>query len=66
LFFTVATVIIGAVAFSGSIVTFLKLQDLMTSRPVVIPLGAPITLWLRWQPLRPEYGSSLTPRTGYW
>lgn len=36
--------IIGAVAFSGSIVTFLKLQDLMTSRPVVIPLGAPITI----------------------
>jgi NAD(P) transhydrogenase subunit beta len=44
LIFTVATVIIGAVAFSGSIVTFLKLQELMTSRPVVIPLGAPITI----------------------
>ncbi len=44
LFFTVATVIIGSVAFSGSIVTFLKLQELMTSRPVVIPLGAPITI----------------------
>jgi hypothetical protein len=44
LFFTVATVIIGAVAFSGSIVTFLKLQELMTSRTVVIPLGAAITI----------------------
>ncbi len=44
LFFTVATVIIGSVAFSGSIVTFLKLQELMTSRPVVIPLGAPVTI----------------------
>lgn len=44
LIFTVATVIIGAVAFSGSIVTYLKLQELMTSRPVVIPLGAPITI----------------------
>lgn len=44
LIFTVATVIIGSVAFSGSIVTFLKLQELMTSRPVVIPLGAPITI----------------------
>ena len=44
LFFTVATVIIGSVAFSGSIVTFMKLQELMTSRPVVIPLGAPITI----------------------
>ncbi len=44
LFFTVATVIIGSIAFSGSIVTFLKLQELMTSRPVVIPLGAPITI----------------------
>ena len=44
LIFTVATVIIGSVAFSGSIVTYLKLQELMTSRPVVIPLGAPITI----------------------
>lgn len=44
LIFTVATVIIGSVAFSGSIVTFLKLQELMTSRPVIIPLGAPITI----------------------
>ena len=44
LIFTVATVIIGAVAFSGSIITYLKLQELMTSRPVVIPLGAPITI----------------------
>ena len=44
LIFTVATVIIGAFAFSGSIVTFLKLQELMTTRPVVIPLGKWITI----------------------
>ena len=40
---TVFTVLIGAVSFSGSIVTFLKLQELMTTRPVVIPAGRVIT-----------------------
>lgn len=44
LIFTVATVIIGSVAFTGSIVTFLKLQELMTSRPVVIPAGKWVTI----------------------
>lgn len=41
---TVFTVVIGSVSFSGSIVTFLKLQELMTTRPVVIPLGRYITI----------------------
>ena len=41
---TVFTVVIGAISFSGSIVTFLKLQELMTSRPVVIPAGRWITI----------------------
>jgi NAD(P) transhydrogenase subunit beta len=40
---TVFTVLIGSVSFTGSIVTFLKLQELMTSRPVIIPLGIVIT-----------------------
>jgi len=40
---TVFTVLIGSVSFTGSIVTFLKLQELMTSRPVIIPLGILIT-----------------------
>ena len=31
------TVLVGAVSFSGSVVTFLKLQELMTGRPVVLP-----------------------------
>ena len=35
------TVIVGSVSFSGSIVTFLKLQELMTTRPVVLP-GHPV------------------------
>jgi H+-translocating NAD(P) transhydrogenase subunit beta len=42
--FTILTVIIGSVAFSGSIVTYLKLQELMTTRPVVIPAGKWITI----------------------
>jgi len=40
---TVFTVIIGSVSFSGSIVTFLKLQELITTRPVVLPGGRIIT-----------------------
>ena len=38
---TAFTVLVGAVSFAGSVVTFAKLQDLMTSRPVVFP-GLPI------------------------
>lgn len=41
---TVATVVIGSISFSGSIITFLKLQELMTSRPVIIPLGKYVTI----------------------
>jgi NAD(P) transhydrogenase subunit beta len=44
LFATVFTIVIGSVSFTGSIVTFLKLQELMTSRPVVLPLGRFITI----------------------
>ena len=36
---TVFTVLVGSVSFSGSIITFLKLQELMTTRPVVFPGG---------------------------
>jgi len=38
---TAFTVLVGAVSFSGSIITFAKLQELMTSRPVVFP-GLPV------------------------
>jgi NAD(P) transhydrogenase subunit beta len=34
---TVFTVLVGCVSFSGSAVTFAKLQELMTTRPVVLP-----------------------------
>ncbi len=34
---TAFTVVIGSVSFAGSVVTFAKLQELMTSRPVVFP-----------------------------
>jgi H+-translocating NAD(P) transhydrogenase subunit beta len=34
---SVFTVLVGSVSFSGSVITFLKLQGLMTSRPVVFP-----------------------------
>jgi NAD(P) transhydrogenase subunit beta len=38
---TAFTVIVGAVSFSGSLVTFAKLQGLVTSRPVLFP-GLPV------------------------
>ncbi len=38
---TAFTVVVGSVSFAGSIVTFAKLQDLITSRPVVFP-GLPV------------------------
>jgi H+-translocating NAD(P) transhydrogenase subunit beta len=38
---TAFTIVVGSVSFAGSIVTFAKLQDLMTSRPVVFP-GLPL------------------------
>lgn len=41
---TVFTVVVGSVSFSGSIITFLKLQELMTTRPVIIPLGKYVTI----------------------
>ena len=36
---TVFTVIVGCISFSGSIITFMKLQELMTTRPVIFPFG---------------------------
>jgi NAD(P) transhydrogenase subunit beta len=38
---TAFTIAVGAISFAGSVVTFAKLQELMTSRPVVFP-GLPI------------------------
>ena len=38
---TAFTVLVGSVSFAGSVVTFAKLQDLMTSRPVVFA-GLPL------------------------
>lgn len=34
---TAFTVLVGSVSFSGSVVTFLKLQEVMTTRPVILP-----------------------------
>jgi H+-translocating NAD(P) transhydrogenase subunit beta len=38
---TAFTIAVGSVSFSGSLVTFAKLQELMTSRPVLFP-GLPV------------------------
>ncbi|HYO39099.1 MAG TPA: NAD(P)(+) transhydrogenase (Re/Si-specific) subunit beta [Nocardioidaceae bacterium] len=42
---TAFTILVGAVSFSGSLVTFAKLQELMRSRPVVFP-GLPVAFGL--------------------
>ena len=42
---TAFTIFVGSVSFSGSLITFAKLQELMTSRPVVFP-GLPIAFGL--------------------
>jgi NAD(P) transhydrogenase subunit beta len=38
---TAFTILVGSVSFSGSLVTFAKLQELMTTRPVIFP-GLPV------------------------
>jgi NAD(P) transhydrogenase subunit beta len=38
---TAFTILVGAISFSGSVVTFAKLQELMTTRPVTFP-GLPV------------------------
>ncbi len=38
------TVLVGSVSFAGSIVTFMKLQELMTTRPVVLPGAKPLLI----------------------
>jgi H+-translocating NAD(P) transhydrogenase subunit beta len=42
---TAFTILVGSVSFAGSLITFAKLQELMTSRPVVFP-GLPIAFGL--------------------
>ena len=41
---TVFSVLIGCVSFSGSVITFVKLQELMTTRPVTFRFGREISL----------------------
>lgn len=41
---TVLTVLIGSVSFSGSLLTFAKLQELMTTRPVILPAGRVVSI----------------------
>ena len=38
---TAFTVLVGSVSFAGSVITFAKLQELLTSRPVIFP-GLPV------------------------
>ncbi len=41
---TVFTVVVGSVSFTGSILTFLKLQEVITTRPILLPAGRFITM----------------------
>jgi NAD(P) transhydrogenase subunit beta len=40
----VLSVIIGCVSFTGSVITFLKLQELMTGRPITFRFAQPVTI----------------------
>lgn len=40
---TVGTALIGFVSFTGSLITFGKLQELITTRPVILPMGRVIS-----------------------
>jgi proton-translocating NAD(P)+ transhydrogenase subunit beta len=42
---TAFTIVVGSVSFAGSVITFLKLQELMTTRPVIFP-GYPVAYGL--------------------
>lgn len=70
---TALTIIIGSVSFTGSIVTFLKLQELMTTRPVTSPATRSCTAspWSRrsaspssWPSSRPWWRASRWPSSG--
>ena len=39
------TILVGSISFAGSVITFLKLQEVMTSRPVIFP-GLPVVFGL--------------------
>lgn len=41
---TVFTVIVGSVSFTGSILTYLKLQEVITTRPILLPAGRFVTM----------------------
>ncbi len=43
---TAFTIVVGSVSFTGSVVTFLKLQELMTGRPITFA-GYPILYGVR-------------------
>jgi H+-translocating NAD(P) transhydrogenase subunit beta len=38
------TVLVGSVSFAGSAITFLKLQEIMTTRPVILPGAKPLLI----------------------
>ena len=40
---TVFTAVVGCVSFTGSVLTFMKLQELITTRPIVLPAGRFVT-----------------------
>ena len=61
---TVFTVIVGSVSFTGSILTFLKLQEAITTRPIVIPGGQYITSLIGIGTLAAGVALVITPTNG--
>ena len=38
------TVLVGSISFAGSVITFMKLQEIMTTRPVILPGAKPLLI----------------------
>jgi NAD(P) transhydrogenase subunit beta len=60
---TVFTVVVGSVSFSGSVVTFLKLQEVMTTRPVIVPAGKYVTILVAAATILGAIWLVITPQT---
>lgn len=60
---TVFTVVVGSVSFSGSIVTFLKLQEVMTTRPVIVPAGKYVTILVAFATVAGSVWLVIAPQT---
>ena len=61
---TVFTAVVGCVSFTGSVLTYLKLQELITTRPIVLPAGRFVTSAAGVATIAASIAMVVTPSTG--